>query len=109
MRLLLDECLPRKLKYAFTNHEAQTVADMGWLGVENGALLALAEREFAGLVTVDRKLPYQQQVTAFKLTVVILEARRNRLQDLLPLVPKAEEALSHAQTGEVIVISDGDL
>jgi hypothetical protein len=54
VRVLLDECLPgRKLKPAFPSHDVRTVADMGWRGVKNGALLARAEAEFDAFVTVD--------------------------------------------------------
>ncbi len=46
MRLLLDECLPRKLGRLLEGHEAQTVNEMGWLGIQNGKLLALASEAF---------------------------------------------------------------
>tara|TARA_R110002020_G_scaffold1998_2_gene9189 strand:+ start:64777 stop:64920 length:144 start_codon:yes stop_codon:yes gene_type:complete len=40
MRLLLDENLPRKLKYRFSEaHEILTVPEMGWSGIKNGDLL----------------------------------------------------------------------
>jgi predicted nuclease of predicted toxin-antitoxin system len=55
MRLLLDECVPRKLKFFFTDagHECETVTDAGFSGKENGELLALADKEFDVLITVD--------------------------------------------------------
>lgn len=43
MRVLLDECLPWKLKREIVGHDVATVADMGWRGIKNGALLRLAE------------------------------------------------------------------
>jgi predicted nuclease of predicted toxin-antitoxin system len=36
MRILLDECLPKKLKKDFINHEVKTVPEMGWGGKKNG-------------------------------------------------------------------------
>ena len=46
MRLLIDECLPRKVKVLFTEggHECATVQEAGFSGKENGELLALAEK-----------------------------------------------------------------
>ena len=46
MKLLLDECLPRRAKYLFIEggHECETVRDAGYSGKENGELLSLAER-----------------------------------------------------------------
>jgi predicted nuclease of predicted toxin-antitoxin system len=62
MKVLLDESLPRKLKYRFgEDFEVYDVSDMGWLGKKNGELLKLViENEFEIFVTVDRNLPYQQ-------------------------------------------------
>ena len=54
MRLLLDECVPKRLKRELPGHEVRTVQDMGWAGIKNGALLALADGQFDTLLTVDR-------------------------------------------------------
>ena len=54
MRVLLDECLPRRLKGALVGHEVRTVPEMGWASNRNGDLLRLAEREFDIFLTVDR-------------------------------------------------------
>jgi hypothetical protein len=43
MKLLLDECIDRKLAREFVGCEVKTVPQMGWAGVKNGQLLALAE------------------------------------------------------------------
>ena len=64
MKILLDESLPRKLRYDFgEEHEVFTVRDKGWLGKKNGELLKLmTEDKFELFVTVDRNLPYQQNL-----------------------------------------------
>ena len=54
MRVLLDECLPRKLKRSLPGHEVWTTGDKGWAGKRNGELLGLAQLEFDALLTVDR-------------------------------------------------------
>jgi predicted nuclease of predicted toxin-antitoxin system len=59
MKILLDECLPRKLKRMFARHHAVTVQEMGWTGTKNGALLRLAESEFDIFITVDQNLRHQ--------------------------------------------------
>jgi hypothetical protein len=46
MRLLLDESVPRRCRRALPAHTVKTVVEMGWSGVKNGALLALAAVEF---------------------------------------------------------------
>ena len=106
MRVLLDECLPgRKLKPAFPDHDVRTVADMGWRGVKNGALLALAEPEFDAFVTVDGNPQYQQNTPEVDLLVVVLRAHSNRLEHLLPLVSEANTALDRGASRTVVVVS----
>ena len=67
MRLLLDECVPKRLKRELPTHEAKTVQDMGWAGVKNGALLALADAQFDAFPTVAQGIEYQQKQLASEL------------------------------------------
>jgi len=55
MKLLLDECVPRKFKFSLTRygHLCLTVSEAGFAGKKNGELLALAEKEFDMLISVD--------------------------------------------------------
>lgn len=101
MRVLLDECLPRRLKTLLTNHETMTVPGMGWAGLSNGQLLGRASELFDVFVTIDRGVASQQVVSRYRLAVVVLRARSNRLADLRPLVPALDEALGKAEPGQV--------
>lgn len=56
------------------------MTERGWSGIKNGKLLALAEAEFEVLLTVDQNLTYQQNLKSFKLGVLLLVARNNRLK-----------------------------
>jgi hypothetical protein len=87
MRVLVDECLPRKLKYELGNHEARTVPEMGWSGKKNGELLRLMTSQCDVFVTADQNLTYQQNLENTTIGVVVLAAKSNRLPDLLPLCP----------------------
>lgn len=51
MRVLLDECVPRGLRAELPGHQVKTVAEAGWAGVKNGALLQLAATQFDVLLT----------------------------------------------------------
>jgi predicted nuclease of predicted toxin-antitoxin system len=53
MRLLLDECVPSRLKRALSMYQVSTVPHEGWSGVKNGKLLALAATKFDVFITVD--------------------------------------------------------
>ncbi|MEI6280244.1 MAG: hypothetical protein WCQ16_12820 [Verrucomicrobiae bacterium] len=72
---------------------------LGWDGIKNGRLLALAEKEFDVLVTMDRNLSFQQSLPKFGIALVVLRARSNRLGDLLPLVPDIVAAISSVKSG----------
>lgn len=104
MRVLLDECLPRRLKQDLLGHEVLTVPEAGWAGKENGELLALATGRFDVLITVDQKLRFQQNLSEMKLGVIVLRAPNNRLDTLRPLVPKILKAIDVARPGEPQVI-----
>lgn len=106
MRVLLDECVDRRLAREITGHEVVTVPDVGWASAKNGELLAMAQENFDVFVTVDRNLSFQQRLPDFSIAVVILRARTNRLVDLRPLVPKLLRALPNAKRGEITWIAN---
>ncbi|MGF1500084.1 MAG: DUF5615 family PIN-like protein [Elainellaceae cyanobacterium] len=105
MKLLLDECIDRKFAREFVGYEIKTVPQMGWAGVKNGQLLALAEAEFDVFVTVDRNLPCQQNLSRFDISVVVLHAPSNRLADLKPLASKVSSVLDTLIKGQATVIT----
>lgn len=105
MRVLLDECLPRKLKKVLTGHEVKTVAESGWAGRKNGDLLRLAQERFDVFITVDRNLAFQQDVGHFDIAVVVLAAYSNAIEVLEPLMPTVVRALSSLRRGDVLRVS----
>ena len=105
MRILLDECLPKKLKRLLTGHDVWTTAERGWAGKKNGALLTLAQVEFDALITADQNLRFQQRVTEYEIGVIVLIAGSNTLPALQPLVPAVLKALEQLQAGHVVQVS----
>lgn len=106
MRVLLDECLPKRLKQSITGHEVVTVPEAGWAGRDNGELLTLAAGRFEVFLTVDQNLAAQQDIGRASLAVIVLRARSNRPQDLEPLMPKVMEALESIRVGELVLLGD---
>jgi predicted nuclease of predicted toxin-antitoxin system len=106
MKILLDESLPRKLRNDFgTEHEVWTVRDKAWLGKKNGELLSLvSESKFDLFVTVDRNLKFQQNLSLFSLTIIVLSAIDNRRSTLKLLIPKIFQQLNSANIHTVIEI-----
>ena len=104
MRVLLDECVPRKLRRELSEHDVFTVTEQGWSGIKNGELLALAEKDFDLFLTVDQNLKFQQNLASFNIALVVLVARDNRFKELLPLMPEVREALRSAKRGDFILL-----
>lgn len=106
MKILLDESLPRKLCGDFgLEHEVFTVLDKGWLGRKNGELLKLMIGDnFEIFVTVDRNLPYQQNVELIPVTIFILCGLDNRIETLRLLIPKLLNRLTEGNLQKVIEI-----
>jgi hypothetical protein len=102
MRVLFDEMMPRPLKPDLVGHAVVTVTEAGWSGLKNGALLALAQKQFDAFVTMDSNLPFQQRLESFQLRFVIVHAVNNKLETLRPLVPEMLAALESVQLGQVI-------
>jgi hypothetical protein len=66
-----------------------------WASVKNGKLLALAATKFDAFITADQNLKFQQNLAKLPIAVVVLIARKNRVQDLEPLLPQLAEVLNH--------------
>ena len=104
MKLLLDECVTRLFKRDFVGHEVMTVAEAGYRGLKNGALLRTASAKFDVLITVDRNLQFQQNIRSLRIAVLILVAGGITYDDLKPMTPQLEDALKLIRPGEIVVI-----
>jgi len=101
VRVLLDECVDRRLAEHILGYDVKTVPEAGWAALKNGELLERAQRDFDVLITVDRNLPFQQDLSCFSLAVVVLRARSSRIADLRLLIPQLLAILPAAKPGEV--------
>ena len=88
MNILLDENLDWRLRRDLPGHTVESVRLIGWAGLKNGVLLAEAEKRFDVLVTMDSNMVHQQNLARFRIAVIALPARCNRLADTRPLMPK---------------------
>ncbi len=104
MRLLLDESVPRRFALLLPDHAVKTVTQVGWGGINNGALLTLAAHEFDAFITVDNNLPYQQNIAGLPLAVIVLRANSNALRSLEPLVPELKKTLERLQPGQFVTV-----
>ena len=109
MKILLDECVTRKLKPLLIGHDVMTVADMEFQGLKNGKLLAAAQQTgFDVLLTIDKNIDSQQNISKYDLALVIFQAKRSNLKYLSPLVPIFLDAADSMRAGQTYWIEQED-
>jgi hypothetical protein len=93
MRILLDECLPARLRRNLPGHDVQTVPQAGWASIKNGKLLRLIadSGKFDVFLTVDKNLPREQN-----------------LADVVQFAPELFRRLSEFQPGYIYILSTED-
>lgn len=104
---MIDECLPAGLKTSLSalGHQAETVRRAGYGAKKNGELLSLMEGRWDVLLTNDRNIQYQQNISGRNVSILILCAKSNRIKDLLPLMPVCADALLSISPGQIIELA----
>ena len=99
MRAASPETRPGRPRRAYRTRD-------GWASKRNGELLRLAEHEFDVFLTVDRKLPHQQNLSTFRIAIIVMLARTNTLLDLRPLIPDVLQTLLTVKPGQAVVVGE---
>lgn len=103
MRVLFDENVDWRLKRFFGERfEVATVRERGWGSKENGELLDLAQEEFDILLTTDKGIPHQQNLSTFDLAVVLVRAGSNAYEHLEPLMDEVLTAMDSISPGTIV-------
>lgn len=105
MRILFDENMPFGLQQDLTGHECNHVNRLGWQGIENGTLLTAAEKAgFDVLLTLDKGIPSQQEMTGRKIIVFVLRPDGQGNRVVRAFAGEILLALRDLQPGEVKVL-----
>lgn len=76
--------------------------EAGLAGEENGELLSMAEeRGFQVLVTMDKGFEYEQNLSGRAIALLVLHAKSNQIDDLLPLVLACLIQLRSIKSGQL--------
>ena len=100
MRILLDEGVPDIIKRRLTQFSIATVQELGWRGIKNGVLLDLMAGSFEVIITTDKNLRFQQNLSKRRLAAIILPS--NRMRIVKPLMPEIASAIETVRDGETI-------
>jgi hypothetical protein len=103
MKILLYECLPLDFRHSFRHHEAHS-ADAGFKGAKNGKLLRRAqEAGYQVLITGDQGL-LRQRPSGGTLSIILVRAKTNQLEDLLPIVDVVLGTLATIGPGQTVTV-----
>jgi hypothetical protein len=107
MRILLDECLPKGLAAQLPCHDVVTVPQAGWASVKNGRLLRhiAVSRKQDIFVAMDKNLPAQNRTGTLPFAIVVLRAKSNRLEHILPFGPEILRRLPSFMPGRAYILT----
>jgi hypothetical protein len=98
MRILFDQGTPVPIARYLAEHTVGISADLGWDRLRNGDLLAIAEESgYELLLTTDKNLRYQQNLTERKIAIVVIG--HAQWPTLEPHVERIVEAVNAAIPG----------
>ncbi|MDB5281380.1 MAG: hypothetical protein JWO06_455 [Bacteroidota bacterium] len=104
-KLLLDECVPQRLRHSLLEFDVYSATYMGWIGIKNGALLKLAvENNFDLFLTTDKNLRFQQNLENFPLSIIVFDVVKLELENILVLLPKFKEMGGTFEKHKVYII-----
>jgi hypothetical protein len=107
VQILFDHGTPAPLRHALVGHEITTAYERGWSALKNGELIAAAEAsKFEVLVTTDKNLRYQQNLTGRSLAIVVLWT--TSWPKIQREIPKVQAAIDRATKGSYIELDPGE-
>ncbi|MEO6169221.1 MAG: DUF5615 family PIN-like protein [Chitinophagales bacterium] len=102
MKILLDENLPRRLKFQLKEHEVFTVREMRWDALKNGVLLKMMLRDkFEIFITADQNLEYQQNLHSIPIAIIVLIIPSLRFDDIEPMLPKLISLIPNIEKSKI--------
>lgn len=105
MRILLDECLPRRLKRHFRDRGfVTTVTDAGLSGYKNGQLLRRVTGDFNVFITIDKSIQHQQNLASFNISFALLRVLSNDIADIEPILPRLFARWHELKPGTLLIV-----
>jgi hypothetical protein len=103
MLILFDQGTPIGIRDSLQGHIVKTAHQQGWSMLLNGELLRVAEEAgFDILLTTDKNLAHQQNLSQRKIAVVALG--RNRWSLIRPALQRIASAVNAAKPGSYTLI-----
>lgn len=105
MKILLDECVTKRLKKHLEEFEVFTVRELGLSGVKNGKLMTYCiDNNFDILLTIDKNLMFQQNPEKYPLTIVVLNSLTSKIEELVTFLPSFKSQLNKFEKHQAYII-----
>lgn len=103
MKILLDNNVPRLLRNNLPGHQVDVALQFSWHTLSNGELLDRAESEgYQLLITADRRIPYQQNLSRRNIAILIITGNRRR--HVSRALAEINEAVNSVSPGETRIL-----
>ena len=105
MKILLDECVTKRLKPHLAEFEVLTVSEIKWNGIKNGRLMTLCvDNQFDILLTIDKNMMFQQNLGKYKLTIAVLNSSTSKIEELVQFVPSFKAQVEKFEKHKAYII-----
>jgi hypothetical protein len=105
MKILLDECVTKRLKPHLEEFEVFTVSEMKWNGIKNGQLMSLCvDNNFDLLLTIDKNLMFQQNLDRYQLTIAVLNSQTSKIEELVLFIPSFKSQANKLEKQKAYII-----
>ena len=106
MKILLDECVTKRLKKHLEEFEVYTVRDLALSGVKNGKLMTYcAENNFDILLTIDKSLMFQQNLNKYPIVIVVLNSLTSKIEELVTFLPSFKIQVHKLEKHQAYIIN----
>ena len=105
MKVLLDECVTKRLKSHLEDLEVYSVVEMGWSGVKNGKLMSLCvDHHFDIILTIDKNMMFQQNIKKYPITIVVINSLTSKLEELILFIPSFLKQIQEFEKNKAYII-----
>ena len=105
MKILLDECVTKRLKKHLNNLNVFTIRELELSGIKNGKLMAYcSDNNFDVLLTIDKNLMFQQNLEKYPVTIVVFNSLSSKIEELVLFIPSFEKQINTFQKHKAYLI-----
>jgi len=105
MKILLDECITKRLKPHLKDFNVFTVSELGLSGIKNGKLMSFcAENNFDILLTIDKNLMFQQNLEKYSIKIIVLNCFTSKIEELITFLPSFRKRINNMEMHKAYLI-----